>query len=626
MTGLHILFDCSGKPLDEDLIARFSGHATGIECSTADMRPQASLWARHVYRQITSAPGTTVTSPGGKAQVLFHGEAYNAPELADRLGLRGANEKSIVDGPDLVARGIEAEGMSFVQRVNGAFFLAAWFPDGQRLCFANDRYGLRAHYYGWDGHTLFVSPRPAAIFECWSRQNRLDPRAVVELFAFQYPMGDRTLVDGVSIVPPACVARVVGPELRCRQYWDFPYPDVPSRASEADLREELKARITTAVERQLPADAPLGVTLSGGIDSRVLAGLASRHIPHLPTFTYGDALAMDRRFAAQVAQTIGSDHFVASPDGVDWPEAYRQCVSAHDGMVPVIHSHAEMVLAALASKVGVVLDGLLGNNLAGDHLDPCLVSNSPPSDMTRWLMENKHHKVFSREEMSAFFVRSDYRDCVRDLQRAMANRVARCISRHPANVSDYVDFRERQRRLSAEAAALLRARVEIRTPLTDYDLMDFALSMPFHLRLRRRLFRDAVRELLPALRHVRLTPTGDRLVHRWRATELRQWLRPTTYYGRLVPQSVKDRLRPMLSKLGLTSQIAPYAGIYRTTIVPAFAECFDPEAGAADSIIRHDGIRPVVADLESKGRLRDVLKLSVWLTFHLFRAKFGLAE
>jgi len=626
MPGIYILFDSSGSSLSDELVAKLAGVSNVHGCAMKDFRPLPALYVRNVYRPVTTAPGEMIHSPQRRVQLVFHGEVYNCPELAEYLGIKNPQNKSIADGPSLAAIGLEREGMRFVRRINGSFLLLAWYPAEQALYLANDRYGLRPHYYAWDNNILFVSPSVSAIHNCWGRKTKLNPRGIVEFFAFQQLMGNKTLVQGIELLPPATIFKVERASLKMDEYWDFPYPDKPVVATEEELKEELQRRLSVAVKRRLPANCPLGVPLSGGLDSRTLAGIASQSISNLPTFTYGDPNLMDRRFAHEVAKRIRAEHYCTSPQRANWNENFYTSVKVCEGMSSVKDGHIIMLFPKIAGHVGIVLDGLSGDMIFGSHLTRHMVSSRLPPNCADWLFNHKYISAFSPSEMKTLFVDKSLFDCLPLLGNALMQRVRMCRSSRWANVADYVNLRERQRRFILNGNTLLRSCVEVRTPFYDYDLIDFAITLPPHLRWNQRLYKDTIRNLLPDLRDIGHTPRGEKLVHSYRTRRMLSLLqRPDIPVREHMPSSIKNILRRMLRavKVRKKSLDIDYEDVFANVMASIYSELDDISRGWK-RLTSFNFIKMVHANLKNGVDSRGADKLSAWLTFQIYRDVYKL--
>jgi asparagine synthase (glutamine-hydrolysing) len=211
------------------------------------------------------------------------------------------------------------------------FAYAVWDRRKQRLTLGRDRLGKKPLYYWTDGTALVFASEIKAVLAHPAVPRRLDPGAIPAFLTFGYVPSPRTFFEGVQSVPPGHVLVMdAGHRPRTLPYWSPRVPGVDG-VEALDLTvdeaaDELRARLTAAIERRLVADVPLGAFLSGGVDSStivaIMAGL--RQKPVL-TFTIGfeDDEGFDERpYARRVAGICGTEHveFVVKPDAVDLVE------------------------------------------------------------------------------------------------------------------------------------------------------------------------------------------------------------------------------------------------------------------------------------------------------------------
>ncbi len=260
--------------------------------------------------------------------IVFNGEAYRHRELREELLALGHPFETRSD-TEVVLRAYLEWGESFAERVDGMFALAIWDARQERLVLARDRMGKKPLYYalargiGWEpappqegtpvegpSGILFGSELKA--FAAHGGAPRaLDPEALVEYLAAEYVPAPRSIHRGIFKLPAACAAVLDRRGFRIRRYWS---PPAPARPGEAPpLREaegELVRLLDAAVARRLVADVPVGVFLSGGIDSSAVAALAARHQRPLRTFSIGfEEESFDESpFARRAAEHVGSEH------------------------------------------------------------------------------------------------------------------------------------------------------------------------------------------------------------------------------------------------------------------------------------------------------------------------------
>jgi asparagine synthase (glutamine-hydrolysing) len=247
----------------------------------------------------------------GTVWVVFNGEIYNHADLRPELMAQGHCYRTRSDTETIVHL-YEACGDALVDRLRGMFAFALWDTVRRRLLLARDRLGIKPLYYAVaDGQLMFASEIKALI--AGGLRPRFNQAVLPEFLANRYVAGTDTFFAGVrKLAPGHVLSWSAGAGLATRRYWRIPAPAAAdpgtSLAGEAaTLRESLGA----AVRRHLMSDVPLGVFLSGGLDSSALAALAARQVAGpLQTFSVGfrEGSADELPYARLVARAIGADH------------------------------------------------------------------------------------------------------------------------------------------------------------------------------------------------------------------------------------------------------------------------------------------------------------------------------
>lgn len=247
------------------------------------------------------------SADGRKSVITYNGETYNFQAIRDRWAARGEVFATRSD-TEVVLMQLAHLGAEGLPDLDGMFALGLWA--GDRLLLARDRFGIKPLYYVVlrDGGIAFASEL-GALFEHPSVERHLDPEGLLSYLASDYAHAPLTLARGIRKLPPGTSLEwrdgSVGAPLR---YWTLP-PVGMSR--EKPRAEELWQRLDAAVERQMIADVPVGVLLSGGLDSSCIGVLASRHAKgRLATFSVGfeDPSFDESEYARMMAAHLGSEH------------------------------------------------------------------------------------------------------------------------------------------------------------------------------------------------------------------------------------------------------------------------------------------------------------------------------
>jgi len=267
---------------------------------------------------LTAAGAQPMVDGDSGCAVTFNGEIYNFLEIRRDLEAMGEVFGSSSD-TEVVLKAYKRWGLDAVQRFRGIFALALWDPRARAVHLVRDPMGIKPLYWTTvrDAETgenvvLFAS-EVRALLASGAVPRRLEPAAVASYLWHGFVVGPPTIVEGVYLLPAASILSIEAADdlagrnrHRLHQYWHMP-TSRDRTTTPAELREELMR----TVRMQLIADVPLGVFLSGGVDSSAVAVLASEVAPDaVHTFTIGfDEAAYDEtRYARQVADTIRSHH------------------------------------------------------------------------------------------------------------------------------------------------------------------------------------------------------------------------------------------------------------------------------------------------------------------------------
>ena len=222
----------------------------------------------------------------GSIQVLLNGEIYNWRELRAELLAHGHRFRSMSDS-EVLSHGYEEWGGALFARLRGMFALAIWDQPRSRLLLARDRMGEKPLFLFQDEwQTLFASSLPALL--AYDEKPRpMNPDAIVCCLSHSFIPATHTVWKGIGVFPPAHYGVIDGEgALSLHRYWNF--PDARSRTVAVSVAErEVERVLDDSIRRCLDADVPVGVFLSGGVDSSLVAALAGSQSPGLNSFSVG---------------------------------------------------------------------------------------------------------------------------------------------------------------------------------------------------------------------------------------------------------------------------------------------------------------------------------------------------
>jgi asparagine synthase (glutamine-hydrolysing) len=215
--------------------------------------------------------GQPIFNEDGTKAIVFNGEIYNYAILRDRLMARGHRFATRSD-TEVILHAHEEYGEDCVQHLRGMFAFAIWDAPQRRLFLARDRLGIKPLYYRWDGRTLLFASELKAILRYPGVPRTIDPLALDDYLTYLYIPAPKTIFQGIRKLRPAHTLMVSRHGVQERQYWDVDF--APREGlSEAEYAAGLMDKLRESVALHLMSEVPLGAFLSGGVDSSAVVGL-----------------------------------------------------------------------------------------------------------------------------------------------------------------------------------------------------------------------------------------------------------------------------------------------------------------------------------------------------------------
>jgi asparagine synthase (glutamine-hydrolysing) len=545
-----------------------------------------------------------MTNEDGTVWIIFNGEIYNFVELREQLIAAGHHFQSKTDSETII-HGYEQWGDSIVPRLHGMFALAIWDARRRRLLLARDRMGKKPLFYYHHGRTFLFGSEIKSLLASSHVPARPDLEALHDYLTYLYFPAPRTAFEGICKLPPATTmtvqVRADGALVRQEKtYWD-PVEAAGSaqKTSLPDAVERTRELIHEAVRSRLIGDVPLGVFLSGGLDSGSIAAFAARNSQDpIKTFTIGfqDSKFFDEsENAAEVARAVGADHHLLQVDARC--AAYMATVVRHFdepfGNPTAILEY--LLTRKMRQNVTVALSGDGGDEAFGGYVRyagawMAQAYRKLPAPFTRGFMlrlsqflhddtGGRHGFRRVREFLESawmpqqemylqwigYFSENEKRDLYtpefsrrvgsRDSGNFLRELFRRGDSLDPLSRLGYVDLASFLAGNCLEYADRMSMAnsLELRCPLADHRIQEFGLSLPFAWKYRRGetkwILREAMKGILPQSildgRKIGFNPP--------------------------VPQWVNRELRPLIADL-LSPAAVERRGIFRPDRVAALLQ------------------------------------------------------
>jgi asparagine synthase (glutamine-hydrolysing) len=302
-----------------------------------------------------------ISNEDGTVWIVFNGEIYNYRELRSFLLSKGHVFKTQSD-TEVIVHLYEELGPQCLEKLRGMFAFAIWDENRKTLFLARDRVGIKPLYYSLTDKTLVFASEIKAILADPSIDRELAPEIIDRFLTFLYVPGEETLLKGVRKLAPGHYLLVKNGKAELRQYWDLQFSKPSNPLSLDDAEKELSSLLAEAVELHMIADVPVGVLLSGGVDSTaVLSFAAERTDKEISSYTVGfsdSGVADERPYAKLAAEKFGTQHHDMTITASDFAEFLPQYVWHMEEPVCEPPAVAMYYVSKLAKKyVKVLLSG-----------------------------------------------------------------------------------------------------------------------------------------------------------------------------------------------------------------------------------------------------------------------------
>lgn len=465
---------------------------------------------------ISMAGHQPMHDPDSGLVIVFNGEIYNFQDIRNELSQKGYKFRSRSD-TEVVLKAYNEWGTDCLSRFNGMFVFALYDPANQLLFLARDRAGEKPLFLYQKGEELRFASELKALLTDPNLSRELDHRSMDVYFTMGYVPGEMCILKNFSKLKPAhaLVFDIRTGISKTWQYWQLPESPEKTgyKADREELLAELKSLLGDSVKRQLVADVPVGVLLSGGLDSSLITSFAVQSSPRVKTFTIGfsgDARMDERAYARLVAKHFGTEHIElqAEPATADLiPKLAKQFDEPiiDSSMIPTY-----LVSHLVAQHCKVALGGDGGDELFGGygHYSRLLQMKEKfgviPLPLRKVISTSAEHflpsGVKGRNWLQAlgvdfdtqvpligyFFDPASRRNILKRMNRLMTDEnsgteILRQISKHDKEIlygamrMDFQNYMAEDILVKVDRASMLNS-LELRAPMLDHRLIEFAFG------------------------------------------------------------------------------------------------------------------------------------------------------
>ncbi|MEX2233907.1 MAG: asparagine synthase (glutamine-hydrolyzing) [Cyclobacteriaceae bacterium] len=481
--------------------------------------------------------------------IVFNGEIFNYPELRNQLETQGATFNSLSDTEVLLQLFIH-EKEQCLQKLNGFFAFCIYDKQDQTFFLARDRYGVKPLLYLHDEDKFIFASAMKTMLQ-YGIDKTLDYTSLITYLQLNYIPAPHTIFRHVKKLLPGHYMTIAGRKIATASWYNIPFDQTQSETnpiSYADAKTKFAALLESSVQQRLIADVPLGAFLSGGVDSSVITGLASKHKADLHTFSIGfrdEKFFDETNYAKLVARHFKTDHTVFSLGNNDLLEHVDAILNyidepfADSSAINVFILSKETRKHATVALSGDGADELLGGYHKHEALNrmvrPGLKEKTLAALGPLWnaLPQSRNNRITNLIRQAGRFAEgsklsaqerywrwagfAELADTIRMLTPAAEEKLAiqefqsrknEILKYLPAGhdinnilLTDMKLVLPNDMLVKADMMSMAHG-LEIRSPFLDYQLVNFVFGLPGRFKIknnrRKRILQDTFRDLLPA--------------------------------------------------------------------------------------------------------------------------------
>lgn len=521
VSGLFGIVDTSGRASLSTSITAMAARMSHRPWYAVDTFVDAGVALGRIGIGIFNRDPQPWRSPDGSIVVFFAGILFDrsSPAASDA---------------EHVCAIYQEHGPAFARHLTGEFLALVWDRARQELLLTNDRFGFYPTYYACRSGRLLFAPEVKAITGPGGHPADLDMTALAECMRFQNLLGERTFIEGISLLPYASVLRfrLPGGDISIEPYWRLAEITPQPPMSFADAVAEGGRLLSRAVNRVPAQGYRTALYLTGGLDSRLLLGLVEQRHRPMTTLTFGARHSRDVVYGRRLARLAGSRHHHIALDDGRWVAQHADLhLALTEGFHGWIHAHGINTLSAARDLAEVALTGCGGGSVVGGWLNSLPASDRSSDDLGPLTVQQFHrfNQLYTWPGLTEAEERVLYAEPLRQEMHGRAfdslqREVARYMECRPEVRGDFLHVRNHDFRMIHHTNVMLRSHVEACAPYFDFDLFQFAYGVPADVRGYKRLLRAILQQRAPRLSYVPHARDGFLpTTHRW-IREPHAWL------------------------------------------------------------------------------------------------------
>ena len=459
-----------------------------------------------VNLQVHSLQG--LLSEDKTTNLAFWGYLWDHEDLKKKTGLNFGNIEDVSVG-DLLLTLYNKEGIDGLCNLNGRFVIAVWNKAEKVLTLVNDRYGFCKLFYWVSSQRILFASEYKAIIRHKDFPKKIDQEGLADFMTLGYSTGDRTLFENIKLLPPASVATFKSDgNLSVQKYWDYSfYSEDDPLWLEEDYVDQFAEILAKATQRQIDSNKSIGLPLSGGYDSRALAGMLDRldFKGEVKAFSYGNQYAYDVVYGRNIAKNVGYDHSYIPIESTYLQDHAERFVWLLEGTVNCLNAHMLLTYPFIrANSLNSVMTGFFGDIICGSAAwiySVGIRGGTDDEDIFR-CQYDVHADIMKDKDMAVYMQDSIYQTVKGKTFETLRSRYFQCPSRNRYFRSRYFSTLERQRQYTSFNLHIFDFVAEVSSPFLDVEFVEFAYHIPPPLAIYQNVYRKMIVKHLPKVASV----------------------------------------------------------------------------------------------------------------------------
>ncbi|MEM2129458.1 MAG: asparagine synthase-related protein [Candidatus Bathyarchaeia archaeon] len=436
----------------------------------------------------------------------LRGNIYNKEDLSKQLGI--ATTYLDFNDAQFIIELFALKGQIFANYLNGEFNILIYDKKADKLIIVNDRYGTYPLFYLSNEKMVIFASEAKAVLKGAKTPPLINKEAIPEFFTFSFLLGDKTFFYSVKYLQPATILEYERStnSLKQKRYWDFSKKAARTftvQTYESHLKT-FKKLAKKAVERRVQDKEKIGVFLSGGLDSRIIAAFASQTGKEVVTFTFGTKGCIQKRIGEKISQKLGVKNIFYEIPSNFIANYAEHIVFRGDGLVRIRDCHFISALEKVRKEVDTILMGIYGILFGWQRWEhpksflskDCKLDNA---ELVNYLMR-RYNTVLPLQDYQEAFTKDFYEEIKDVVQKNFIKTVDPKDFDCTMDIISYWVLRNSEPRYIFQNLQYIDWYLEVRHPFLDNDLVDFfAFALPPELKASKVFLRKAANYCFPSL-------------------------------------------------------------------------------------------------------------------------------